>query len=118
MEKKFNRTATTEIIRLLKEELRQYRDDVHSACSKDIEEKIAKTKNELTMVNGVIAEAGLSSTWDRVKVVLLKERERLEKDLETWRQQFKNESESIRFSKEMIRHLEHAIATLKKEFAQ
>jgi len=111
--KQFSKSAAREVIDLLKKELTDCRDDVRSSMSRDVEESIKESKTRLTEIGVAIKQAqGL----DGILPFLTGERIKEEKNLSQWRAQFKEESKSVHDSKELIRHLEHAISILKKEF--
>ena len=114
--KKFNKNATAEILRLLKTELKEYR---IALSDKDelsiVEEKIKATKERITLLGIATKQA---KGCEDILTIFKTERERAEQELEYLRGRFKSLSRDAHDAKEMVRHLEHAISTLKKEFAQ
>lgn len=115
MAKKFSKVASADIIRLLKDELKTHRQDIQSVFIRDIESKIKTVKEKITSLGVLIKKV---EEHPEIVEMLIEQRTSEEKTLEYLRGEFKGASEDVHYAKEMIRHLEHAIAVLKKEFNQ
>lgn len=115
MEKKFDKSVTKEIIDNLKKELRFTRNYIRLSYIKNTEQNIKASKERITQLGFSINQTeNLSPAIE----FLIEEREKEEKRLAELRTIFKKGSKDVHHAKEMVRHLEHAITILTKEFNQ
>ena len=118
MEKRFNKTATKQVLDILKLHLKEYRQNIFdmSDDTKDSAAHILKCKRRITLYGKVIES--MDTKNKEMVEFLVAERNREEKHLSSWRNAFKAQSKEIHDMKEIVCHLQHAIETLKKEFNQ
>lgn len=118
MGKKFNKTASKQILDTLKMQLDECRQTIFDMNNdtKDSAAHILKCKKRITMY-GEALESTNTKNQEMIDF-LVGERKREEKHLTSWRNAFKTQSKEIHDLKEEVRHLQHAIETLKKEFNQ
>ena len=117
-QKRFDKTAAKDVFGILKAHIVEHKSDLDTTYVKELETKVKEIKKALGRVNSAIEGLSLKKSNDPILSILLNERIRLEKLLQTTRESIKSEMDGIHYSKEMVRHLEHALSVMRKEFAQ